>query len=285
MRDYHQRRSAAAAKDKQIAQPPQPGEVRPARRPHAAPAAMSPLRRQNPTEEPGGLGAHAGMVFGTPTLGNSEGERLCVECEAPRMYARGLCVNCYMRRYMRDRQRQRRLLCVECGEPGTYARGLCRNCYISDLRQRQRSCVECGEPGTYARGLCQNCYMRDLRRQRRMKHHACVVCGVSFLSARRDALYCSPSCRQRRTGPASRSFQRPPMRASGPPFGRPSGCKTQPLRLVSKSKLTPSPISTGGKSILPSRKRPSAVAPMRHSRRLMAIARPTKCPRAGLRTP
>jgi hypothetical protein len=204
MRDYHQRRSAAAAKDKQIAQPnrtPQLGEVRPARRPllsanqDATPAAMSPLRRQSP-REPGALGAHAGMAFETPTLGNSEGQRLCVECETPRIYARGLCVNCYMRGYMRDRHRQRRLLCVECGEPGTYARGLCRNCYISDLRQRQRSCVECGATGTYARGLCQNCYTRDLRRQRRMKHRACVVCGVSFLSARSDALYCSPSCCQ-----------------------------------------------------------------------------------------
>jgi hypothetical protein len=200
MRDYHQRRSAAAAKDKQMAQPnrtPQLGEARPALSANqdATPAAMSPLRRQNP-REPGALGAHAGMVFETPTLGNSEGQRLCVECEAPRIYARGLCVNCYMRGYMRDRQRQRRLLCVQCGEPGTYARGLCRNCYISDLRQRQRCCVECGATGTYARGLCQNCYMRDLRRQRRMKHRACVVCGVSFLSARRDALYCSPSCRQ-----------------------------------------------------------------------------------------
>jgi hypothetical protein len=30
-----------------------------------------------------------------------------------------------------------------------------------------------------------------------MKHRACVVCGVSFLSARRDALYCSPSCCQK----------------------------------------------------------------------------------------
>jgi hypothetical protein len=30
-----------------------------------------------------------------------------------------------------------------------------------------------------------------------MKHRACVVCGVSFQSARRDALYCSLSCRQK----------------------------------------------------------------------------------------
>jgi hypothetical protein len=161
MRDYHQRRSAAAVEDKQ-------------------------------------------MVPRTPTLGDSERERLCVECEAPRIYARGLCVNCYMRGYMRDRQRQRRLLCAECGEPGTYARGLCRNCYLSDLRQRQRFCVECRAPGVYARSLCKNCYMRDLRRDHRMKLRACAVCGVSFQSVRRDTLYCSLSCRQKahRTGNA-----------------------------------------------------------------------------------
>jgi hypothetical protein len=154
MRDYHQRRSAAAVEDKQ-------------------------------------------MVSRTPALAVSERERLCVECEAPRIYARGLCVNCYMRGYMRDRQRQRRLLCTECGEPGTYARGLCRNCYLSDLRQRQRFCVECRAPGVYARSLCKNCYMRDLRRDHRMKLRACAVCGVSFQSVRRDTLYCSLSCRQK----------------------------------------------------------------------------------------
>jgi hypothetical protein len=156
MRDYHQRRSAAAIKYKQ-------------------------------------------RVFETPTvIGGSEGQHLCVECKAPRIYARGLCVNCYMRGYMRDRQhRQRRLLCVECGEPGTYARGLCRNCYVSDLRQRQRLCVECGAPGVFARSLCQNCYIRDLRRDHRFKRRVCAVCGVSFQSVRRDALYCSFSCGQK----------------------------------------------------------------------------------------
>jgi hypothetical protein len=152
MREYQQRRSAAAAKNKQ-------------------------------------------MVSETPTLGD-ERQRLCLECEAPGIYARGLCYNCYMRGYMRDRQRQRRLLCVECGEPGMYSRGLCRNCYVLDLRQRQRFCVECGGPGVYARSLCQNCYMRGLRRDHRMKRRACAVCGVSFQSVRRDALYCSLSCRQ-----------------------------------------------------------------------------------------
>jgi hypothetical protein len=155
MRDRHQRRAAAAAKDKQ-------------------------------------------RVFETPTLiGDTEGQQLCVECKAPRIYARGLCVNCYMRGYMRDRQRQRRRLCVECGEPGTYSRGLCRNCYVLDRQHRQRFCIECGAPGIYARSLCQNCYTRDLRRDHRIKHRACAVCDVSFQSVRRDALYCSLSCRQK----------------------------------------------------------------------------------------
>jgi hypothetical protein len=154
MRDYHQRRSAAAVTDKQ-------------------------------------------RVFETPTLiGDTEGQDLCVECKAPGIYARGLCVNCHMR----DRH------CVECGVQGLYARGFCRNCYVLDRqnRQRQRFCVECKAPGTYARGLCQNCYMRDLRRDRRMKRRGCLVCGASFQSARRDALYCSPGCRQKahRTGKA-----------------------------------------------------------------------------------
>jgi NMD protein affecting ribosome stability and mRNA decay len=133
----------------------------------------------------------------TPTpVADSDGRRLCVECKTPSVYARGLCLNCYMR----DRQRlHRERFCVECGVQGVYSRGLCQNCFMRDRqrRHRERSCVECGATGTYARGLCQNCYLRDLRRQRRMKHRACVVCGVSFLSARRDALYCSPSCSQK----------------------------------------------------------------------------------------
>jgi hypothetical protein len=130
MRSYHQGRSAAAAKDQQ-------------------------------------------MVF--KTLGDSEGQRLCVECQTPSIYAHGLCRNCYMRDYMRG-----------------YARG-----YMRDRQHRQRFCVECGAPGIYARTLCQNCYMRDRRRDHRIKRCACAVCGVSFQSVRRDALYCSLSCRQK----------------------------------------------------------------------------------------
>src|SRR6266568_4665369 len=50
--------------------PPQLGAVHPARRPllsanqDATPFAMSPLRRQNPREEPGALAAHAGICAG-----------------------------------------------------------------------------------------------------------------------------------------------------------------------------------------------------------------------------
>jgi hypothetical protein len=164
MRDYQQRRSAAVVKDKQ-------------------------------------------RVFETPTLiGNSEGQHLCIKCEAPGIYARGHCLNCYMR----DRQRrQRQHHCVECAGLGIYARGLCHNCYMRDRqrRQPQRHCVECGGLGTYARGRCLNCYMRKLRHDRRIKRRVCAVCGVSFQSVRRDALYCSSNCGQKahRAGKAQRS--------------------------------------------------------------------------------
>jgi hypothetical protein len=88
-------------------------------------------------------------------------------------------------------------LCVECKAPGIYARGLCLNCYMRDRQRlhRERFCVECGVQSVYSRGLCRNCFALDSQR-RRMKHRACVVCGVSFLSAQRDAPYCSASCCQ-----------------------------------------------------------------------------------------
>src|SRR5258705_3146131 len=68
-----QQGEAALARIAQAAQPngtPHLGEVHPARRPllsanqDATPAAMSPLRRQNPREEPGALAAHAGICAG-----------------------------------------------------------------------------------------------------------------------------------------------------------------------------------------------------------------------------
>jgi NMD protein affecting ribosome stability and mRNA decay len=109
-------------------------------------------------------------VFETSSpIDDSAGQRFCIECKAPSIYARSLCRNCYMRGYMRDRQH----------------------------RRRQRFCVECGAPGIYARSLCQNCYMQDRRRHHRIKRCVCAVCGVSFQSVRRDALYCSLSCRQK----------------------------------------------------------------------------------------
>jgi hypothetical protein len=130
MRNYHQRRSAAAVRDK-----------------------------QKMFEASTLIDDRVGQ------LDDTTGQRLCVECEAPGIYARGRCLNCYMR----DRQR----------------------------RQRQRHCAECGGLGIYARGLCLNCYMRDYRRHHRVKLRACAVCTASFQSIRRDALYCSPSCRQK----------------------------------------------------------------------------------------
>jgi len=68
-----QQGEAALARVAQAAQPngtSQLGEVHPARRPllsanqDATPIAMSPLRRQNPREEPGALVAHAGICAG-----------------------------------------------------------------------------------------------------------------------------------------------------------------------------------------------------------------------------
>src|ERR1700716_2972182 len=70
---WYQQGEAALARVAQAAQPngtPQLGEVHPARRPllsanqDATPAAVSPLRRQNPREEPGALAAHAGICAG-----------------------------------------------------------------------------------------------------------------------------------------------------------------------------------------------------------------------------
>src|SRR6266704_2277373 len=68
-----QQGEAALARVAQAAQPngtPHLGKVHPARRPllsanqNATPIAMSPLRRQNPREEPGALAAHAGICAG-----------------------------------------------------------------------------------------------------------------------------------------------------------------------------------------------------------------------------
>jgi hypothetical protein len=182
MRDYHQRRSEAAVTQCPRCGVPSANFVHGVCRAcymrdyHQRRSAVAVTDKQSVTETPA-------------LIPDGDGQHLCAECKAPGIYARGLCLNCHMR----DRH------CVECGVQGIYARALCRNCYVLDRqhRQRQRFCVECKAPGIYARGLCQNCYMRDLRRDRRMKRHACVICGVSFQSARRDALYCSPGCRQK----------------------------------------------------------------------------------------
>jgi hypothetical protein len=60
----------ASLKRRQPKGTPQLGEVHPVRRPllsanqNYTPAALSPLRRQNPREEPGALAAHAGICAG-----------------------------------------------------------------------------------------------------------------------------------------------------------------------------------------------------------------------------
>jgi NMD protein affecting ribosome stability and mRNA decay len=100
------------------------------------------------------------------------------------------------------------LECPRCGDVSSdFVRGVCRTCYMRDYNQRRlassvtvihdsygrRLCIECREPGTYAHGLCAKCYMRDYRRRHRMLR-TCAICGASFQSPRRDALYCSRSC-------------------------------------------------------------------------------------------
>jgi hypothetical protein len=184
MRDYHQKRSAAA-----VTECPRCGGVSAnfvqgvcracymrhyhQRRSAPADGQDSPVTHR---QSPPAAGAQRVCEAPTPTA-DSPGPRVCIECREPGVYARGLCLSCYMR------DRRRRTLT-----------------FVGD--NGPRICVECAEPGIYARGLCQNCYMRDRRRHRRIKLRACAVCGVSFESARRDALYCSSGCRQKahRTG-------------------------------------------------------------------------------------
>jgi hypothetical protein len=187
MRDYHQRHSAAA-----VTQCPKCGVTNAN---FVRGVCRACYMRDYHQRRSAAAVKDKQIVSAPPTLGDSEGRRLCVECKTPGIYARGLCLNCYMR----DRQRQRPRLCIVCGQPEIYARGLCQNCYVLDRqnRQRQRFCVECGALGVYALSLCKNCYMRGRRRDHRMKLRACAVCGVSFQSVRRDALYCTQSCCQK----------------------------------------------------------------------------------------
>jgi hypothetical protein len=153
MRDYHQRRSAGV-----VTQRP----------------SVTDGQRLSVTDGQSSPATDVQGVCETPALAHdSAGRHVCVECRRPGIYARGLCLSCYMRDH-----RRRTLACID-GSAGP------------------RLCVECGELGIYARNLCQNCYMRDRRRLRRMKLRACAVCGVSFQCARSDALYCSPGCRQK----------------------------------------------------------------------------------------
>ncbi len=140
-------------------------------------------------------------------LTDGDGRRICVECGEADAYARGLCRPCYMRDYRQKRSasdeqsasdQQRVFGCPTVLAGEGRGGGSCGESppFIRDSEGRH-VCAECGEPGTYSRGLCHNCYVRDNRRRHRMKLHTCVICGVSFQSARRDALYCSMTCRQR----------------------------------------------------------------------------------------
>ena len=188
MRDYHQRRSAAAVTDggsshvTDAQSPPvtdaQSPPVTDAQSPPVTDAQSPPVTDAQSPPVTGGRNAPARgtqRVSETPTTRShdSAGRRVCVECAEPGTYARGLCLSCYMR----DRRR--------------------RTLTGNDSSAGPRLCVECAEPGVYARGLCQNCYMRERRRHHRIKLRACAVCGVSFESSRRDALYCSSGCRQK----------------------------------------------------------------------------------------
>jgi hypothetical protein len=163
MREYHQRRSAGAITSGQRS------SVTDGERRSVTDGQRSPVTDGQSSPATGAQG-----VCETPALTHdSTGRRVCVECRQLGIYARGLCLSCYMR----DRRR-RALTCID-GSAGP------------------RLCVECEEPRIYARSLCQNCYMRDRRRHRRLKLRPCAVCGASFQSARRDALYCSAGCRQK----------------------------------------------------------------------------------------
>jgi hypothetical protein len=175
MRDYHQRRSAEAVTD---------GQSSPVTDRRGSPVTDRQSSRPV-TDRQIAPAPVAQWVCETPALaGGSAGARICVECREPGIYARGLCLSCYAR------GRRRRTATSIDGSAG------------------RRLCVECAGPGIYARNLCQNCYMRDRRRHRRMKLRACALCGVSFESPRRDALYCSPGCRQKahRTGKTQAAY-------------------------------------------------------------------------------
>jgi NMD protein affecting ribosome stability and mRNA decay len=134
----------------------------------------------------------------------------CPKCGgASNSFVHGVCRACFMRDHHQRRSASAATECPRCGTvTANFVHGVCRACFMRDYHQRRsaslvtdgegrRLCAECREPSIYARGLCLSCYMRDRRHRNRMKLHTCTICGVSFQAARRDALYCSMSCRQR----------------------------------------------------------------------------------------
>lgn len=161
----------------------------------------------------------------------------------------GVCRACFMRGYHQKRSASAGTECPKCGAvSGNFVHGVCRACFMRDYHQKRsasaaadkasaekqevfetpavvdasegrRVCVECREPGIYALGRCLSCYMRDRRRRNRMKLGTCAMCGASFQSARRDALYCSEGCRQRahREGKTRRALNVIPKVPGHPP--------------------------------------------------------------------
>jgi hypothetical protein len=72
-------------------------------------------------------------------------------------------------------------------------------CEIGKQSRVQRTCYGCGAPlliPPYWGDVCSTrCYQR-FRRQRKRELRRCTACKGAFKPARKDALYCSPKCRQ-----------------------------------------------------------------------------------------
>ena len=167
----------------------------------------------------------------TPNRGDASPMASTIECPrcgtASANLVDGVCRACFMRDYHQKRSASAAAECPRCrAVSANFVHGMCRACFMRDYHQKRsasvvtdkqvtdkqtvfeaptfiddgqgrRLCVECREPGVYARGLCLNCYMRDRRRRTRMKFCTCAICGASFQSTRRDALYCSAGCRHK----------------------------------------------------------------------------------------
>jgi len=107
-------------------------------------------------------------------------------------------------------------VCMDCFKAGYDDPTILDQC-ISRLKRVVRNCAGCGEPmltmAKARRGqwhVCSyRCYQRDYRKRRRgvgsvinwkleSRPPQCACCRRAFKPKRRDALYCSNKCRQRR---------------------------------------------------------------------------------------